>query len=183
MNWDELIDRLAGLAGLEPWYFDIRGRRHETTLAAKVLVLNALGLDVSSIAAARSSIAVMEEENWRRVVPRYIVRDADNGAIDLFVPVSLTGDTWTCEITLESGEERRSEFKPQQLALLGVREIDGVKVEHRRLESEPLPLGYHRVRIGSKDGTEAILASVPPRCYVPDALASPGARAIGATAI
>src|SRR5258705_2115413 len=101
MNWDELIDRLAGLAGLEPWYFDIQGRRHETTLAAKVLVLNALGLDVSTIAAARSSIAAMEEENWRRVLPPSIVHGADDGGINLFLPASGVGDIWTCEITLE----------------------------------------------------------------------------------
>jgi len=179
MNWSELIDRLAALAGLEPWYFDIQGRRHETTLAAKVLVLNAVGLDVSSIAAARSSIAAMEEENWRSVIPPFIIRDEVSGAIDLFLPASGSGGTWTCEITLESGEEKRSEFRPQQLALLGVREIDGVKVEHRRLESTPLPPGYHRVRIASNESTETSLASVPTRCYLPDAFASPGARQWG----
>jgi len=179
MNWSELIDRLAALAGLEPWYFDIQGRRHETTPAAKVLVLNALGFDISSIAAARSAIAACEEENWRRVLPPFTVRGKDDATIDLFVPAAGIGDIWSCEITLESGEERQTEFKPQQLALLGMREIDGVRFEHRRLDGLTLPIGYHRIRIGFEDRTEAILASVPSRCYLPEALAEPAERRFG----
>ena len=65
MSWTEIVDRLAGVAGLEPWYYDIAGVKHETTLESKVLVLSALGFDVSSIAAARASLVRLEEDPWR----------------------------------------------------------------------------------------------------------------------
>ena len=45
MSWAELVDRLAGVAGLEPWYYDIAGVKHETTVESKVLVLSAFGAD------------------------------------------------------------------------------------------------------------------------------------------
>src|SRR5258706_3772592 len=69
MKWTELIDRLAGLAGVEPWYFDLQGRRHETTLAAQVLVLGALGFDVSAIAAVAAAVRPMEEGTCRDCSP------------------------------------------------------------------------------------------------------------------
>ncbi len=59
MSWTDLLDRLSGLVGIEPRYYDLTGVKHETTIESKVLVLSALGFDVSSIAAVRTSNATM----------------------------------------------------------------------------------------------------------------------------
>jgi (1->4)-alpha-D-glucan 1-alpha-D-glucosylmutase len=179
MNWTELIDRLAGLAGVEPWYFDLQGRRHETTLAAKVLVLGALGFDVSSIAAVRAAASAMEEETWRRWLPPSIVKRAEENFIDLFLPSSELGRSWKYDIVLETGEAISGAFQPQQLALLGQREIEGRALEHRRLEIPPLPIGYHKIRLASDESVESLLASVPQRCHLPRGLSDPNERRWG----
>ena len=179
MKWTELIDRLAGLAGVEPWYFDLQGRRHETTLAAKVLVLGALGFDVSSIAAVRAAVSTMEEETWRRWLPPFIVQRAEENFVDLFLPSAELGRSWKYDIILETGETVGGEFQPQQLALLGRREIEGRALEHRRLEIPPLPIGYHKIRLASNASIESLLASVPERCHLPLGLTDPNERRWG----
>src|SRR4030095_15292297 len=85
MSWAELVDRLAGIAGLEPWYYDIAGVKHETTIESKVLVLSALGFDVSSVAAARSSLGRLEEEPWRYTLSGFIVTPVKSPGVDLFL--------------------------------------------------------------------------------------------------
>src|ERR1700682_1202285 len=111
MNWTELIDRLAGLAGVEPRYFDLQGQRHETTVAAKVLVLGALGFDVSSIAAVRAAASATEEETWRRWLPPFIVQRAEDDFIDLFLPTSELGRNWKYDIILEKIGRAQSELQ------------------------------------------------------------------------
>src|SRR5258706_10245263 len=88
VTWAALVDRIATLAGVEPWYYDLRGERHETSLGSKVLVLSALKLDVSSIPAAKASLAALEEESWRRLLAPVIVERDQSPTIALFVPAA-----------------------------------------------------------------------------------------------
>jgi len=174
MSWTEIVDRLAGVAGLEPWYYDIAGVKHETTLESKVLVLSALGFDVSSIAAARSSLARLEEEPWRRALAPFIVTRAQSPAIDLFLPAESAHRVHHWLVDLDGGRAAAGDFRPDALPVLGVREIDGLRIEHRRfgISLPSSASGYHRITILDEISTDAVLALVPDTSYLPPPLAS-----------
>ena len=171
MSWSEIVDRLAGVAGLEPWYYDIAGVKHETTLESKVLVLSALGFDVSSIAAARTSFTRLEEEPWRRTLAPFVVTPATAPAIDLFLPVESAHRIHHWRVEVEGDGTVECDFHPGSLPLLGARDIDGRRIEHRRLSLGPAPSGYRRIAISGESVSEATLALVPDKAYLPASLA------------
>jgi 4-alpha-glucanotransferase len=183
MSWMEIVDRLASVAGLEPWYYDIAGVKHETTIESKVLLLSALGFDVSSIAAARSSLKWLEEEPWRRRLASFTVTRAKSPRVDLFLPADLGQRVHRWRLEVEGGGAAEGDFRPDALPLLGAREVDGRRIEHRRL---PLSLpsvapGYHRITISGDDAADALLALVPDTSYLPRSLAA-GQRLWGVAA-
>jgi 4-alpha-glucanotransferase len=181
MTWTELVDRLAGVAGLEPWYYDIAGIKHETTTESKVLVLSAFGFDVSSVAAARASLARLEEEPWRRALAPFIVTPAKAPAVDLFLPAKSAQRVHHWRVEVEGGDAVECDFHPDSLPLLGVRDIDGRRIEHRRLMLAPISSGYGRGTISGDSAADATLALVPDKSYLPEPLAA-GQRLWGVAA-
>ena len=171
MSWTELLDRLAGVAGLEPWYYDVKGTRRETTVESKVLVLSALGFDVSSIGSARASVAGLEEEPWRRVLSPFAVMSAKSRVVDLFLPAGTATRVHQWRLKLEGGGSASGDFRPEALPLLGARDIDGRRIEHRRLPMDVQSPGYHRITISGDDTAQAMLALVPDTSYLPPSLA------------
>jgi 4-alpha-glucanotransferase len=172
MSWTELLDRLAGVAGLEPWYYDIKGTKHETTVESKVLVLSALGFDVSSIASTRASLARLEEEPWRRVLSPFGVTPAKTPAVDLFLPADAANRVHQWRLKFEDGGSASGEFRPDSLPLLGARDVDGRRIEHRRLPIDLRSPGYHRIAISGDEAAQAVLALVPDTSYLPPSLAA-----------
>lgn len=172
MSWAELVDRIATLAGIEPWYYDLRGQRHETSLASKVLVLGALKIDISSIPAARSSLAALEEESWRLPLAPAVVERAVP-SLALFLPAADADRVHKWQLIVESGETREGEFRPETLPLLGTRAIDGRIVEHRRLALPKAAPGYHRMLVAAPAREwESALALAPDRCFLPECVAN-----------
>jgi 4-alpha-glucanotransferase len=75
-------------------------------------------------------------------------------------------------VTFEAGDTTQGEFRPESLALLGTREIDGKRIEHRRLELAVGPLGYHQLIVAAPERQwESILTLAPERCFLPACLA------------
>ncbi len=181
MSWMELVDRLAGVAGLEPWYYDLAGVKHDTPVESKVLVLSALGFDVSSIAGVRTSLARLEEEPWRRALAPFAVTQAKSPSVDLFLPAEAAHRVHNWKMNLEDGDAAEGEFRPNALPLQGAREIDGRRIEHRRLAVDPRSAGYHRITIESDTATDAVLAFAPDTSYLPPRLAA-GQRLWGTAA-
>jgi 4-alpha-glucanotransferase len=182
MSWEGLLGRLASFAGIEPFYYDVQGHRYEASIPTKACTLAALGFDVSSIAALEAAARAVEEQPWRRWLAPFIVdgRDAESHSIDLFLPADKANEHWSWEVALEDCEVVRGTFRPKDLALSGARDIDGRRIEHFRLEiRQPLPLGYHRMRVAAEENAEATLVIAPPCCYVPRALEGEGQRRWG----
>jgi 4-alpha-glucanotransferase len=172
MNWTELLDRLGSVAGLEPLYYDIKGTKHETTIESKVLVLSALGFDVSSIASVRTSLARLEENPWRRALAPFIVARAKSPAVDLFMAAETAQRPHQWRLKLEGGGSASGEFRPETLPLLGTRDVQGRRIEHRRLPLDARSPGYHRISISGDDAAQAMLALVPDTSYLPPSLSA-----------
>jgi 4-alpha-glucanotransferase len=181
MSWSAIVDRLAAVAGLEPWYYDIGGVKHETTLESKVLVLSALGFDVSSVAAARAGLTGLEEEPWRRALAPFIAARARSPEIDLFLPAETARRSHQLRIERENGEGTTIEFLPESLPLLGSRDIDGHQIAHRRMKIGAQSAGYDRVSLASDVNPASVLALTPDTSYLPPSLAA-GQRLWGVAA-
>lgn len=182
---DDPLSRLAALVGIEPAYFDIFGRRHETSVDTKARILAALGFDVSSIAALEAAVRAMEEEPWRERLAPFVVRtsQAAGFALDLFSPAEEAYDHCNWQVVLEDGEIMRDSYRPEDLPLLAARDIDGRRIEQRRLHiRQPIPTGYHRLHIVGRRAAEATLVIAPPRCYVPAELDEEDGRGWGLSA-
>jgi 4-alpha-glucanotransferase len=182
MTWIELVDRLCLHAGIEFAYFDIAGARHEASVETKVLVLSALGFDVSSIATATTQLHEMEDRAWERRLAPFSVRveGTDGFDLDLFLPAKESGRSWRWRLACDNGEAFEETFRPSDLALVGTRDVDGRPIERRQLTiGRPVPLGYHRLTVAGSEETEATIAFAPRRCYLPTGMESAKRRVWG----
>ena len=70
---DELLNRLADAAGIEPDYWDIQGRLHQRSPQTAQQLLCTLGVPAETDAQAAASLARLIAETWREVLPPVIV--------------------------------------------------------------------------------------------------------------
>ncbi len=173
MNDDESLRRLAALAGIESHYWDIEGTRHDTSPATARRLLSALGLPADNTAELTSSLAEIEEREWRRLLPPVIVSRKDR---PLSVPVRPPGGEPTgsiaWKIALEDGRVLTGECARHDLAVEARRRVGGREVECLSLPLPDLPTGYHELRLEAMSaGAHMRLIVAPPRCYLPPALA------------
>jgi 4-alpha-glucanotransferase len=165
---EELLNRLADAAGIEPNYWDIQGRLHQRSTQTARQLLHTLGVLAETDAQAAASLAQLTEEAWREVLPPVIV--ATEGR-DIDIPIHLAADTsaqsrrWS--IDLEGGGQVCGEIDLQVLPIEATAEIDGVRLVERRLQLPAQPLGYHRLRLEEAEEVAASLIVAPAQCYLP----------------
>jgi 4-alpha-glucanotransferase len=185
MTPEALLSRLASLVGIETSYIDVRGTRVEASHKAQASVLEALGFDISSVPPIETAIRSLEEEPWRRWIAPFIVRSSSAAELefDLFLSADDLARHWRWQLTCEGGETAEDTLQPAELPLLGIRDIDGQRVEQRRLTiRQSVAAGYHRLRIEGALAAEATLAAVPQRCYLPPGIDGPDKRVWGLAA-
>jgi len=174
MSRDQLIDRLAALAGIESGYYDIAGTRHETSMQVKAALLAAMGFDLSNDSSLVECIAQLEEGPWHRwLAPALILPAEDRAAmLEISLPARLDQSRFAWMIELEQGGRRHGEFRPEQIEAIEAREIDRQLFLRRRLQlNASLPPGYHRLTLHGPDrADEASLITAPPQCYLPPVL-------------
>ncbi len=179
------LERLAELCGVERGYEDVFHEWHETPATAIRAVLAALGVKAASDAEIEASIAEVERDARRRVVPPVTVLRAATlrGGVRIHVPEGALARTLAWRIVEEDGELREERFDPLNLKPAG--EFD---VGDRRVHAFELPLpadlreGYHWLSIlesGAAIG-EGMLVVAPDAGYVAPAIAE-GERLWGAS--
>lgn len=156
---------LAARAGILPGYRDIRGRRRRTSDATSVALLQAMGFDASSEAAARRSLAVLEREARAQLLaPVRVVRcrredDAPSTlAVDL--QEAPRGLAYSLELLAEDGARHAAEGRLERGRRLRLRLPRG------------LPPGYHALRLTLRAGAgerraDQLLIAAPARCPAP----------------
>src|SRR5580693_4065624 len=92
-TFEQLLDRAATQLGIEPGYWDIWGRRHDTTSAAKQAILKALGIAAGDAGELEQSLAALNRREWERLAPPAVVSsDTDEQELPLNVPVESLGE-------------------------------------------------------------------------------------------
>jgi 4-alpha-glucanotransferase len=176
------LDRLAALAGIEPYYYDIRGHRQDLTPDSTRALLVAMGFRVETESDRVASLSAFETSSWRCLLDSVSICSASYGgeaAIFFNHAAALSGGQVFWTVTEEGGIVHRGAARLDRLPLIGQTTLEGKTIERRRLVlPSGLAFGYHRLDLivdaatGSCEGT-ATLINAPSQCYMPEALAQP----------
>ena len=131
------LETLARRLGVLDSYFDIHGVEHATTNDTRAAMLHAMGLDVADESAARRELDRLDGEERGRLLDPVAVVHAHAWQLPA-VPMA-DGAEWTAELVLEDGSSR---------TLRG----DSSAARNATLAPEPLPLGYHELRLSVREG-------------------------------
>lgn len=155
----EDLRALAGLYGVQTSYHDAIGRWIEAAPDSLLAVLRALEAPVETMADVSEALRARREELEARVLePVTVAWDGHSRGIDLHLGSGARASL-ACHLDLEGGERRG-----WVLDVAGLPEGEGGA---RRLTlPEPLPWGYHNLRIESGGRSqEALVISAPSRAY------------------
>ena len=182
------LDALAAHFGIEDSYRDALKKLRKTSPETKRLLLAAMGVPANDDAEIAATLEELERTDWQRALRPVYVTDVSAGPIT--IELNVAGEESEVEWTLhlEDGGEKRGRAAIASLPLIGQREIDGKRVERRRLTlGDGIPWGYHLLSVGlsarwSTGGSgETLLIVTPGRCWVPDCV-SEGKRLWGVSA-
>ena len=108
-TFEQLLDRAASLSGIEPGYWDIWGRYHRTTTAAKQAILEALGTAAGNSHQLEQSLAAFTRREWERLAPPAVVcGESGEQELPLNLPVESLGERARMVVHREDGQT--SEF-------------------------------------------------------------------------
>ena len=164
------LDTLAARNGIEPSFLNALGEQRRTSPETQRALLAAMGVQANDEARAATALQVFERAEWERALPPVRVACSDPGpvTVDLTLPSGTDEVSW--RILLEEGGEISGRVSFAALALQEAYELDGQRLERRRLALEELPWGYHRLSI-QPGGGETTLIVTPGKCWLPPAIA------------
>jgi glycogen debranching enzyme GlgX/4-alpha-glucanotransferase len=178
---DDLIDRLAAAAGIQPEWWQLDGTHHRVTPETKRDLLKAMRLPAQTASEATAMLIDLQRAQDVRSLPASALLAADSpAALRLAVP-GQDGDAAIClSVKLEDGGTRRLQFARQELQEIGRVTIAGETVRHLALPLPALPPGYHTVVLEEEPAQECRLIVSPPTCFLDGAIAG-GAKLFGLT--
>jgi 4-alpha-glucanotransferase len=160
----EALAELAELYGLQLEYWDASGTRRRPSDEAIVAVLAALGAPVAAPSDLVDAVRARRSQLWNRLAgPVAAVIAGEPAEIPLRVPAWAGGGA-RATLTLENGSERRFEFELGALAVSATAHVDGEQRRELRLRlPDPLPSGYHELRIETGGEPADVLVVAAPR--------------------
>jgi 4-alpha-glucanotransferase len=180
-TFEQLLARAAALSGVDPGFWDIWGKYHETTRDAQRSILRAKGFDATDAASLEASLAAQTRREWERLLPYSVVAPQSGELeIEVSVPAECLEDPARFRVTAEDGTSTDFELQLRDFPGAGSIQMDG-GARIRKLARLPvrLPLGYHEVT-ASVRGERATcrIAITPERAWAPEHLGR-GGRAAG----
>ncbi len=175
----EILKRAAQRWGVQPEFHDIWGRRHETSPATNLAILQALGVDTTGAGAIARDLAAEERRDWTRLLPACKVLSAEQRprTVPLTVPEADSRKIAYFEVVDERGLRMRSRLDLSRIETEARTVIDGTVYVRKQVQvPEVLGLGYFDV-ICSIDGLEPAsmrLILTPDRAYSPEVLHTAG---------
>lgn len=167
----EILDRLAALAGIEPEYCDIWGRKHTTSSETKKAILAAMGVEVSDAALQNRLNA-----EWLRLIePSMVVSvNAQPQCIPIRFPLEEGREKdVSVSLTIEDESGRRDHFEIEGVSAADSRNIDGVRYVRAELPNRTdRDLGYYGLSVlcrtpsGELTGRMRLIIT-PDSCYEP----------------
>lgn len=180
-SFQQLLERVAALRGIDPGFWDIWGRYHATSPEALRVLLRAMGTVADDAESLERSSSALTSSEWKRLLPPAVVVSESSAAeLVLSVPAELSGEIAHISVRREDGHMAECELSLTDLPEAGSLEKDGQTWVHKRLRCPiDLPLGYHdiSVQVGSTRADTRYIVT-PDRAWT-DPHLSHGGRAAG----
>ncbi len=174
---DELakLQALARAHGVLPTYVDVANQRQTASVEALRAVLGVIGVEVDGSTNLEQARLDRRRAVWRRVVEPVCVLDEDESrqVLPLRFPAKAAG-TMRVTITHEDGSVHTSTADVESLPAVARRAVgtETFLLRHFVL-GEPLPPGYHRLRIALGGVShESLLICAPRRLWSPTTAAT-----------
>ncbi len=163
----DALDTLAERMGIEPQYHDVRGQLISASAETKRALLAAMGVPARDEEEARAALAAFDHAEWERALPPVrVTRAGEAPGIEVTLPDGTGDIAW--RISLEAGGERGGGAAFATLPHLGAAEVEGRRLERRRLDlPADLPPGYHRLTLDPGGSAMTLIVS-PFRCWLPE---------------
>jgi 4-alpha-glucanotransferase len=168
------LDELAELCGIEPLFVDAHGDVRKTSPDIKRALLRTMGVAAENEEEAERSLAKIEDDEWRHVLPAVCVAQRNRGPATLEVVLGPGTRELRWSVALESGGVVRGTAEVDSLTLLATRTVAGRALERRRLVIDTsLPDGYHTLALDGDHSTTQLIVS-PGTCWLPPNLEQGG---------
>jgi 4-alpha-glucanotransferase len=180
-TFEQLLDRVAEISGIDPGFWDIWGRRHVVAVEAKQAILRAMGIAADTAEDLKSSLAALSLREWQRLLPPAVVA-RESGEIELLlsVPADGLGERAQIFIRREDGQTAEFEVKPWELPQAGSIEMEGRTWVRKQVRLPlALPLGYHDISVKLGAATACTRYIVTPDRAWTDPYLGRGGRAAG----
>jgi 4-alpha-glucanotransferase len=168
-TFEQHLDRAASQTGIEPGYWDIWGRYHDTTTAAKQAILQALGIAAGDANQLEQSLAALTRREWDRLAPPSVVcGESEEQSIPLNLPVESLGEKARMVVHCENGLSQEFQLNLWELLQTAHIEMDGTtRVRKTARLPMRLPLGYHEISVEAA-GASAVVRFIvtPERAWV-----------------
>ena len=164
------LRRLARLHGVQGSYRDGRGRRRRASEVSLVRVLQALGEPLASRGDAVAALSRAQAREWDgRLDPVGVAWDGRGGRCLLRLPAADAAGRWSGTLELEGGRTVPLGWDLGRAPRVGSTIAAGQRCVAVALPlPEPLPPGYHTVRVPrAGERGKALVISAPMRAYEP----------------
>lgn len=185
MALHEDIERLAGLVGIEPSYWDVYGNFHESSDETCQTLLAAMGFPAATEAEVADSLSRLLDDPWKELLEPVTVLRVGGHSPEPMVTVTLPIDSamaaldWT--VLFENGQTASGQATVADLPVVGERTIDTTRYRRLRLAlPHDMACGYHRLRVetAAHQASSRVIAA-PPSAYRPDWMAKEHRRVWG----
>jgi 4-alpha-glucanotransferase len=180
-TFEQLLDRACALCGIDPGFWDIWGKYHETTREAKQSILRAKGFDATGAASLERSLTAHARREWERLLPPALIAgEADALELPVSVRAESLGERAQFRVRAEDGSISEFELKLWELPAAASVDLDSeTRVRKTARLPVQLPLGYHEVTATVAGETATCrIAITPDRAWTPEHLGR-GGRAAG----
>ncbi|HXW21711.1 MAG TPA: 4-alpha-glucanotransferase, partial [Rhodomicrobium sp.] len=167
----DLLDKLAGAAGIAPDWYDIAGKRHIVPPETKIALLADMGLPAGTGDEARESLIRLADDHERRALPwSLVIREGE--AVHVRLPLIDGRSPAALRVQREDGSASVIPLGPADTEFAPFTALDGRLTEAVIAKLPPQPLGRHRIILEHRPEIDCRLTVSPGRCYLPDALRS-----------
>ncbi len=180
-TFEQNLDRAATQSGIEPGYWDIWGRHHDTAESAKQAILQALGIAAGNAEELEQSLVARDRREWERLAPPAVVcGESQEQQLPLNLTVESLGERARLVVQREDGQSSEFQLNLWELPQTAHIAMDG-GTRVRKVARLPvrLPLGYHRITVEAAGASASVRFIVTPeRAWVSPHLGR-GGRAAG----
>ena len=171
-----IIDTLVQLRGIESDFVDAYGKPTTVHPGTKEKLHSVMGYDVNNLSHLEQQLTQEIDDVWMTPLnPVQVLRDGDQVAFAVRLPIELVTEAVKFTVTFESGEIHEFTTQLVDHELVNVSDVAGAEFQEYIVQLDiNLPHGYHSLILAMDDDDvigHGRLIQAPNACYTPTAIA------------